>query len=76
MQTVREQAIEFIKSLPDDKIVYMMDMFRGIRALIGDSKKYDRLAQQSLLAEIKEIRGIVPSDIDEKARDEKYANTH
>jgi hypothetical protein len=69
MLSAREQAIEFINTIPEDKIVYVMDMFRGMKGLMESDLKNDKKLQQSLLEEIKELRGIVRSDIDEKTDD-------
>jgi len=79
MLTLKEQAIEFIKTVPDDRFIYIMDMFRGIRGLLNYVEKEEKQASQSLLEDIKSLRGIISSDIDEKAelkraRDEKYAS--
>ena len=79
MLSLKEQAIEFIKTIPEDKIVYVIDMFRGIQGFLGEPAQAEKQTQQALLEEIKALRGIVRSDIDEKAelaeaREEKYAN--
>lgn len=79
MLSAREQAIEFINAIPDDKIVYVMDMFRGLKGFMDNDLTGNNHVHQLLLEDIKSIRGIVRSDIDEKAelekaRDEKYAN--
>lgn len=67
MQSLREQAQEFINTLPDDKIVYLMDMFKGIQGFMNEPAKDEKQARQMLLEDIKGLRGIVRSDIDEKA---------
>ena len=79
MPTLKEQAIEFINTVPDDKIVYVIDMLKGLKGLLNDTDKEESQTQQVLLEDIKGLRGIVRSDIDEKAelmraRDEKYAS--
>ena len=79
MLTLKEQAIEFIKAIPDDKIIYIMDMFKGVKGLLDYNEPEEKQAQQFLLEDIKGLRGIIRSDIDEKAelmraRDEKYAS--
>ena len=38
MITLREQAIEFIKTIPDDKIVYILDVFKGLEGFMADGK--------------------------------------
>ena len=77
MLALREQAIEFIKAVPDDKIIYIMDMFKGVKGLLDGEQ--EELTKHVLLEDIKGLRGIVRSDIDEdfelmRARDEKYAS--
>ena len=79
MTKVKEQAIEFIKTIPDDKIIYIMNMFKDVKGIWDDNEQENKQAQQFLLEDIKGLRGIVRSDIDEnfelmKARDEKYAS--
>ena len=76
MMSLREQAIELVKTLPDNQIVNVIDVLKDIKGLL--EKEITDDSQYTLLEEIKELRGIVHSDIDEKvelaqAKDEKYA---
>ena len=70
MLTLKEQAIEFIKTVPDDRIIYIMDMFKGIRGLLNYTENVEKQTSQSLLEDIKSLRGIVSSDIDENITQE------
>ena len=79
MLTLKEQAKDFIEAVPDDKIIYIMDIFKGLEGFLKEYKINADKPQLTLLEEIKELRGIICSDIDEraelaKARDEKYAS--
>ena len=38
MSMMKEQAIELLRDLPDDKIVYIIDILRGIKGLLSDEK--------------------------------------
>ncbi|MCL1875035.1 MAG: hypothetical protein FWF87_02095 [Synergistaceae bacterium] len=37
MLSLKEQAIEFIRAIPDNKLVYIMDVFDGIKGLLDDT---------------------------------------
>jgi len=49
MLSLKEQAIEFIKTIPDNKLVYVMDMFEGIKGLLDDNEQNVKQPQQASL---------------------------
>ena len=49
MLSLKEQAIEFIKTVPDNKLVYVMDMFEGIKGLLDDNTQDAKQPQQASL---------------------------
>ena len=51
MLSYKEQAIEFIRAIPDDKCIYIMDMFRGIRGFLENDMRNDKQQQQILSEE-------------------------
>jgi len=88
MQKLKEQAIEMIRDVPDDKMVYIIDILRGINGLFSEGNidienmpvsKTESTSEALEAWEIfKAYKGIIRYDIDEKAelaeaRDEKYA---
>jgi hypothetical protein len=38
MESLREQAIEFINTIPDDKIVFVLDFFKGLEGFIDTNE--------------------------------------
>jgi len=75
----REEVIEFIKTIPENKIIYVMDLFNGIKGLLNEDAQSENQNKQDIWEEIKGLYGIVNNpDLDEKAelaeaRDEKNA---
>jgi hypothetical protein len=47
METLREQAIKFINTIPDDKIVFVLDVFKGLEGFIGTNEKMQTKTTQS-----------------------------
>ncbi len=81
MTQIKERAFEMIQELPDDKVVYIVEILKGLIGLYGDNKIEikDLSEQQKALEGLKKYRGRVSADINEKeelakAREEKYAN--
>ncbi|MCL1940498.1 MAG: hypothetical protein FWG09_01040 [Synergistaceae bacterium] len=44
MLSLKEQAIEFISTIPDNKIVYIMDMLEGMKGFLHDDAKQPQQA--------------------------------
>lgn len=81
MTQIKEKAVEMLQELPDDKVVYVIDILKGLMGLYGDAKvdTNDLTEPQMALERLKKYRGRVSANIDEKAelakaREEKYAN--
>jgi len=73
----RETAIELIQEIPDDKIIYVLNIIRGINGLYRDTnEKYAQ--RQEAFRHLQQMRGRIPGSLDydeelAKARIEKYA---
>lgn len=81
MTQLREQAIEMIKEIPEDKIIYVVNILKNVRDLSEQPKKDQTLEndRQILREQLEQYRGRLPKDFDYKkelaeARDEKYAD--
>lgn len=81
MTRLREQAIEMIKEIPEDKIIYVVNILRNVRDLSDHPQKGEIQEDDKriLLERLEQYRGRLPKDFDykkelEEARDEKYAN--
>ena len=83
MTNLKEQAIQIIQNVPDDKIIYVIDMLRWLNNIFYEKKSVavSNTSSEALEAwkEFQQYKGIIPYDIDIKAelaeaRDEKYAD--
>lgn len=83
MTNLKEQAIEMIQYVPDDKMVYVVDILKLLNNVFDDKKSVTVSDISSDAVEawegFKKYKGIIPYDIDikaelAKARDEKYAD--
>lgn len=83
MTHLREQAIEIIKEIPEEKIIYVVNILKNVRDLSDYPQK--RGGQENdkkvLLEQLEKYRGRLPKDFDykkelEEARNEKYADFH
>ena len=76
MTKVKEQAIELIRNIPDDKVAYVIEILRGIKGLSATDSIDER---RSALEGLEKYRGSITSNINEKqelleSRDERYAS--
>lgn len=76
MTQVKEKAVQMLKSLPDEKVIYLVKIMEGLEGLGGDS---DADRKREALASIQNLRGRVPDDIDwrkelAESREERYEN--
>lgn len=81
MTQLREQAIEMIKEIPEEKIIYVVNILKNVRDLSdyplkGETQENNK---KVLLEQLEKYRGRLPMDFDykkelEEARDEKYAD--
>ena len=74
MTPVKEQAVAMIRTMPDDKVVYVIDILNGITGLSAGITNDDSL---KALKDLQKYRGRMPHDIDYKkelaeARSERY----
>jgi hypothetical protein len=75
MTSVKEQAVAMIKTMPDDKVVYVIDILNGITGLSAGTTMNDDSIKA--LKDLQKYRGRMPSDINYKkelaeARTERY----
>lgn len=74
MTMVKEQAVEMLKSLPDEKVVFLIKIMEGLEGL-GNRPQTKR--KKAALENIQKYRGRLPENFDYKkelaeAREEKY----
>ena len=89
MVTLKEQAVEMLENLPDEKMPYVVDMLKWLTGILdGGNISFSQApviasgkSAEALKAweELQAYKSIIPYDIDEKAelakaRDEKYAD--
>jgi hypothetical protein len=76
---LKEQALDIIRNVPDDKMAVIIDILKGLSGLDGNS--YETFStKKEAWDDFKKYKGIIKHDIDEKAelaraRDEKYAGS-
>ena len=85
MTELKIQAIEMLKDVPEDKMVYVVDLLKWLNGLFHDNgvgyTASNGASPDSLAAweAFKKYKGMIHCDIDERAelaeaRDEKYAD--
>ena len=89
MLTLKEQAVNIVRSFPDDKMSYVIEILKWIINVLDDKNKISDDASvvasnnssEAIKAwgRFKAYKGIIPYNIDMKtelanARDEKYAS--
>ena len=83
MSILKEQAVQMLQNVPDDKIIYVIDMLKWLNNIFDDKKPtaVSGISSEAVKAwnEFKKYKGIIAYDIDEKAeltkaREEKYAD--
>lgn len=80
MTQLREQAIEMIKEIPEDKIIYVWNILKNVKDLSEEPKLENTLSEKAqALQIIQKFKGKLPEGFDYKkeldeAREEKYAN--
>ncbi|MCL2323077.1 MAG: hypothetical protein FWC47_13365 [Oscillospiraceae bacterium] len=89
MTPLKEKAIKMLQDIPDDKMIYVIDILRSLNnLLISENTNYNNIPASSAIDDnsealeawegLKKYHGIIRKGIDEKeellkARDEKYA---
>ena len=80
MTQLREQAIEMIKEIPEDKIIYVWNILKNVKDLSEESKREDNLeGKTQALQTLQKFKGRLPESFDYKkalaeAREDKYAD--
>ena len=80
MSSIKETVIRMIQELPDDKIIHVLNILKGINGLREDSSVSDT-KRQAAWSHLRQMRGRIPADLnyDEelaKSRTERYSRTH
>lgn len=81
MTQLRKQAIEMINEIPEEKIIYVVNILKNVLDLSDYPQKSETQEnnKRDLLEQLEKYRGRLPKDFDykkelEEARDEKYAD--
>jgi hypothetical protein len=81
LSDLKKQALEMMQYVPDDKVVYLIDILKGLIGLYGESTvlKAENIEMTETWEDFKQYYGVVTEPIDEKkelaqARSEKYAH--
>jgi hypothetical protein len=85
MATLKEQAVNMLQNVPDDKMSYVIEILRSLDGIMSGARQMPYavagISSDALEAweDFKKIKGIIPYEIDikaelAKARDEKYAD--
>jgi hypothetical protein len=81
MTQIKEKAVEMIQRLPDDKMIYIVNILQNLEALSSyETKQEDDVAKaREAFIALEGFRKKLPADFDykeelAKARDEKYEN--
>ncbi|MBD5506162.1 MAG: dihydrodipicolinate reductase [Lachnospiraceae bacterium] len=76
MTLIKEKAVEMIRRMPDDNMLYVVNILQSLEAMTIDKEK-DKQEARSALADILSMEKRLPEDFDpqkelEEARAEKY----
>jgi len=89
MMTLKEQAVNILQNLPDEKMSYVIDMLRWVTGILDERSAIFSQPPAAVMGNsseaieawerLKAYKGIITYEIDEKAelakaRDEKYAD--
>lgn len=80
MTMLREQAIEMIKEIPEDKIIYVWNILKNVKDLSEESRQEDHSIEKAQAVQnLQKFKGRLPDTFDykkelEQAREEKYAD--
>jgi hypothetical protein len=80
MSPMKEAAIKLIQEIPDDKIVYVLHIIRGINGLHKSSSTSND-SREKAYSHLQQFRGMIPSDLDyaielADSRSERYAGAN
>jgi hypothetical protein len=77
MTVVKEQAVQMLKKLPDEKVIFLIKIMEGLEGLGTDAEVDEKKAA---LDRLQKFRGRLPENFDYEqelmeAREERYAGT-
>lgn len=78
MTLIKEKAIKMIQRMPEDNMLYVINILQNLEAMSIDKGK-DRQKAQNALAKILSMEKRLPEDFDpekelQEAREERYGN--
>ena len=80
MTLIRQQAMQMIHAVPEDKMVYVINILKNLQGLFNEdvAESVEINERAKAWDELQKYRGSITDDIDYKselaaARDEKYA---
>ena len=78
MTLIKERAVEMIQRMPEDNMVYVINILQSLEAMSVDKENDKRKAQMALM-DILSMEKKLPEDFDpqkelQEARTEKYDN--
>ena len=78
MTLIKERAIKMIERMPEDDMLYVINILQNLEAMSAD-KERDRKKAQTALEEILNMEKRLPKDFDlekelQEAREERYGN--
>lgn len=78
MTLIKESAIKMIQRMPEDNMLYVINILQNLEAMSTDKEK-DRQKAQTALAEILNMEKRLPEDFDpakelQEARKERYGD--
>lgn len=83
MTKLREKALQMVKEIPEDKVIYVIDILEGIKGLYGEQPEIKLQLDEKKKARdvLQKYRGRIPDDFNYKkelmeAIDEKYADSN
>lgn len=78
MTLIKERAIKMIQRMPEDNMLYVINILQNLEAMSIDKRKDTKTAQMAL-TQILNMEKRLPEDFDpgkelQEAREEKYSN--
>lgn len=78
MTLIKERAIKMIQRMPEDNMLYVINILQNLEAMSMDKRKDTKKAQMAL-TQILNMEKRLPADFDpnkelQEAREEKYSN--
>lgn len=78
MTPIKERAIKMIQRMPEDDMLYVINILQNLEAMSADKEK-DRQNAKSALTDIMNMEKRLPEDFDsrkelQEAREEKYGS--